>query len=94
MAAAMDIEECQDRTLRFLAEAATQYAMLAPATSRSLGRRLRGGWSNPGWSRNNNHQPPTNQQPTSNNQPTTTNQQQQQQPELHKKSERNDYLKI
>ena len=40
MAAAMDIEERQDRTLRFLSEAATQYAILAPATSRSLGRRL------------------------------------------------------
>ena len=46
MAAAMDIEERQDRTLRFLSEAATQYAILAPATSRSLGRRQ--GGPNPG----------------------------------------------
>ena len=35
------LEQCQDRTLRFLCEAATQYAILAPAVSRSLGRRLR-----------------------------------------------------
>eukprot|EP00438_Fugacium_kawagutii_P009448 Skav202059 [mRNA] locus=scaffold1138:542258:543205:- [translate_table: standard] len=37
----LDLEQHQDRTLRFLCEAATQYAVLAPAVSRSLGRRLR-----------------------------------------------------
>ncbi|CAK9111855.1 unnamed protein product [Durusdinium trenchii] len=36
-----DLEEGQERTLRFLCEASTQYAILAPAVSRSLGRRLR-----------------------------------------------------
>ena len=35
------LDEQQDRTLRFLCEAATRYAILAPAVSRSLGRRLR-----------------------------------------------------
>jgi len=37
----LDAEQCQDRTLRFLCQAATQYAILAPAVSRSLGRRLK-----------------------------------------------------
>lgn len=37
----LDAEQCQDRTLRFLCQAATQYAILALAVSRSLGRRLK-----------------------------------------------------
>ena len=37
----LDAEQCQDRTLRFLCQAATPYAILAPAVSRSLGRRLK-----------------------------------------------------
>ncbi|CAJ1457461.1 unnamed protein product [Effrenium voratum] len=37
----LSTHESQDRTLRFLCEAATQYALLAPPVSRSLCRRLR-----------------------------------------------------